>query len=290
MTEPLVYLNGQFVPYDEARVSVEDRAIQFADGVYEVVRYYGGRVFALERHLARLARSAAGIELIAPPAAEIAAAMDELVQRQGLTEATVYLQITRGATARLQGIPEGLTPTVIAIARPAASERPTPPLTAITRSDDRWARCHLKTTMLLPAMLARAAAQRAGAQDAIFVRDGFVTEASAANIFAVRRGELVTPPLSNYLLPGITREVVLDLCRAHDLPAREGLVSQEDLYRADEVFVTSTNYELRPVVTIDGRPVGNGSAGPLFTRLLALFDAATGVGAREEQVVAVPGK
>ena len=277
MAQPLVYLNGQFVPYDDARIGVEDRAVQFGDGIYEVVRYYGGRAFEMDRHMARLQRSAAGIELAIPPVAELVVAMDELVRRQGFDEATVYLQLTRGVAPRLQGIPEGLAPTVIAIARPATSPRPVPEIAAITESDDRWARCHLKTTMLLPAMLARGRAARAGAQDAIFVRDGFVTEATSANVFAVRRGEVVTPPRSNYLLAGVTRAAVLELIEADGIPAREDLLTKQDLYGADEVFLTSTNGELRPVVRIDGRPVGEGRTGPLFTRALALFDAATGV-------------
>lgn len=276
MAEPLVYLNGQFVAYDEARIGVEDRAVQFADGIYEVVRYYGGRAFHMECHLARLARSAAGIDLRPPPAAELVAAMDALVSRQGLDEATVYLQITRGAAARFQGIPEGLTPTVIAIARPASAERPGPAITTVTQGDDRWARCHLKTTMLLPAMLARGRAARAGAQDAIFVRDGFVTEATSANLFAALDGALITPPVSNYLLAGVTREAVIACCRADGLAVREDLLTQQDLYRADEIFLTNTNYELRPVARIDGRPVGDGQGGPLFRRALALFVAATG--------------
>lgn len=278
MANPLVYLNGDFVAYDDARVGVEDRAVQFGDGVYEVIRYYGGRAFAMGRHIARLERSAAGIDLPLPPVSEIAAALDELVRRQGLGDAAVYLQVTRGETPRLQGIPEGLAPTVIAIARPATSQRPAPVLAAVTQSDDRWARCHLKTTMLLPAMLARARATRAGAQDAIFVRDGFVTEATSANVFAVAGGELVTPPRSNYLLAGVTRAVLLELCPAHGIPAREELLTPQDLYGADEVFLTSTNGELRPIVRIDGHDIGAGETGPLFTRALALFDAATRCG------------
>ena len=275
MAHPLVYLNGQVVPYEDALIGVEDRATQFGDGIYEVVRYYGGRAFEMDRHMARLQRSAAGIELAIPPVAELVAAMDELVRRQDFVEAAVYLQITRGVAARLQGLPEGLAPTVIAIARPATSPRPAPEIAAITQSDDRWARCHLKTTMLLPAMLARGRAARVGAEDAIFVRDGFVTEATSANVFAVRRGEVITPPLSNYLLPGVTRIAVLELLEADGIPVREDLLTQQDLYGAEEVFLTSTNGELRPVVRIDGRPVGEGRTGPLFTRALALFDAAT---------------
>jgi D-alanine transaminase len=200
--------------------------------------------------------------------------MDELVRRLGTGDAAVYLQVSRGAAVRFQGLPKGLTPTVIAIARPAKSERPVPELKAVTQSDDRWARCNLKTTMLLPAMLARQRAARMGAGDAIFLRDGFVTEATSSNVFAVVRGVVITPPLSNYLLPGVTRVALLDFYRESGIEAREALLSEEDLRSADEIFLTSTNGELRPVVELDGRKVGSGATGPVFKRSLELFDAA----------------
>jgi D-alanine transaminase len=275
VADPIVYLNGEYVPYDQATIGIEDRSVQFGDGIYEVIRWYGGKPFKLESHLRRLERSAAGIELPIPPTAELYAAMEELIRRNGFADAALYLQITRGTTARVQGIPAGIAPTVIMIARPTRSERPAPPIKAITQSDDRWARCHLKTTMLLPAMLARKRAADQGAQDAIFVRDGYVTEATAANVFAVVGGEVVTPPLSNYLLPGCTREALLEMFAASGIKASERLLSQQDLLAADEVFLTSTNSELRPVVEVDGRKVGTGQVGPIFQRTPQLFDAAT---------------
>lgn len=275
MRGPLVYLNGEYVPYDDAKLGVEDRSVQFGDGVYEVVRYYGGRPFKMDSHMRRLTRSAAGIDLAIPSTSEIAGAMDELVRRQNMPEAAVYLQITRGETARVQGIPKNLKPNVIAIARPATSARPASGIAIVTQSDDRWARCNLKTTMLLPAMLARSRAERLGAQDAIFVRDGFVTEASAANVFIVSKGVVLTPPLSNYLLAGCTREAILELHGANGIESREQLITHADLLDADEVFLSSTNGELRPVTKIDGRPVGTGEVGPVFSRTIALFDAAT---------------
>lgn len=272
MTEPLVYVNGQFVPYHQAMVPVEDRALQFGDGIYEVVRYYHGRAFRLAQHLERLARSAAGIDLPLPPLDELRQVMDTLVARQGLTEATVYLQITRGVAPRLHGLPATERPTVIALARPAPRVRPRPALRVVTVSDDRWARCYLKTTMLLPNALARERAQRRGADDAVFVRDGFVMEATAANVFIVHQGRLWTPPLTNYILPGITRAVVLEIAQDLGLAVREDPLPAERLYEAEEIFLTGTNTELSPVVAVDGQPVGTGQPGPLFARLLAAFD------------------
>lgn len=277
MADPLVYLNGTFVPYDDAKIPVEDRSIQFADGVYEVVRYYNGRPFRMEQHLERMVRSAAGIELPLPPVQDLRRAMNELVEKQGLSEATVYLQVTRGSAPRKHGLIQGLQPTVIAIARPAQSIRPRVPLKAVTTSDDRWARCYLKTTMLLPNALARERAQRLGADDAIFVRDGFIMEATASNVFVVKDGRLLTPPLTNYILAGITRGAILDLAREVGIPASEEPVSAHTIYDADEVFITGTNSELSPLVEIDGRKIGTGAAGPVFARILAAFDAAAGV-------------
>lgn len=239
------------------------------------MRYYGGQPFKMDSHLRRLERSAAGIEIEAPPSAEVRALMDEVVRRNNLSDAAVYLQVTRGEGARYQGIPSGLKPNVIAIARPTRSERPAPGLAAITTSDDRWGRCHLKTTMLLPAMLARQRARRAGAEEAIFIRDGFVTEATAANVFAVIGGTAVTPPLSNYLLPGCTREALLELYVRDGVGYREAPIDAQQLAGADEIFLTSTNGELRPITELDGKPVGTGKVGPIFDRTIALFDTAT---------------
>ncbi len=274
MADTLVYLNGNYVPYADARISVEDRGMQFADGVYEVVRYYGGQPFRMAQHLARLIRSAAGIELDLPPLDSLEEAMSSLVERQGLTEATVYLQVTRGAAPRQHGLIPNLTPTVIAIARSAQTVRPRPSLKAVTTSDDRWARCYLKTTALLPNALARERARRLGADDALFVRDGFLMEATASNVFVAFKDRLVTPPLTNYILAGITREAVLELARQQGIAIVEEPVSAHLIYEADEVFITGTNSELGPVVSVDGRQIGAGVPGPMFERILAIYDAA----------------
>jgi D-alanine transaminase len=204
--------------------------------------------------------------------------MDALVERQGLVEATVYLQVTRGAAPRQHGIIADLTPTVVAIARPARTVRPRPILRAVTASDDRWARCYLKTTALLPNTLARERARRLGADDAIFVRDGFIMEATAANVFVVFKDRLVTPPLTNYILAGITRDAVLELAESNGITTVEEPVSAHLIYEADEVFITGTNSELGPVVAVDGRTIGTGQPGPIFERVLAAYDAAARTG------------
>ena len=195
MSRPLVYLNGEFVKYSEAKIPVEDRSIQFGDSVYEVVRYYGGRPFRIEQHMRRMQRSAEGIEMPLPPVDGLISAANELVRRQELSDCTVYIQVTRGVADRFHGLPDISRQSVIAIARPAEVVRPKQSITCITVSDDRWAKPYMKTAMLLPNATAREHASRRGADDAILVRDGFLTEATASNVFIVVGSKLVTPPL-----------------------------------------------------------------------------------------------
>lgn len=270
-----VLLNGRFVPYREATVAVEDRGFQFSESVYEVIRVYRGRPFEMERHMRRLQASADAIGLALKPGIdELAAAAGELLRRSGLQEAFIYLQATTGAAPRIHLRPEGLEPTVLAMVTPA-----TPPpqrwlaegISAITVPDDRWARCYVKTTMLLPNTLAKRRAAEAGCDDAIFVRDGFVTEATAGNVFALVGGTLATPPKSNYILHGVTREVVLELAAEMGMPAAEGPMPVEKLYEAEEVILTATGFDLLPITTVDGKRIGAGRPGAVFARLLDAY-------------------
>jgi D-alanine transaminase len=277
-SDVLVYLNGDFVPWSEATVSVEERAMQFGDAVYEVIRYYDGKPFRLDRHFARLAKSAEAILLPPPPTAEIEGAINELVARQNLGDASVYVQVTRGAGPRAHNLPADPKPFVIAIARPVPTARPRKPITAITASDDRWSKCYLKTTMLLPNTIARELARRRGAQDAIFVRDGFVMEGTAANFFIVVDGELYTAPLSNYILAGITREVVIELAAQEGIPCHESPIPLWKLDQASETFLSGTLSEVTAITEIDGRRVGDGLPGPVFERIAAAFDRMLGIG------------
>jgi D-alanine transaminase len=273
-SDVLVYLDGEFVPWVDARISVEDRATQFGDAIYEVIRWYRGEPFRLDRHMARLARSAEGIMLPLPLLEKIEEVLRELVRRQGLDNSAVYLQVSRGPIApRSHALPAAPRPFVIAIARPAPLPiRPRPTYRAITVSDDRWARCYLKTTMLLPNTLARERARRRGADDAIFLRDNFVMEGTAANVFVVANGCLLTSPLTNYILPGITREVVLELAAQEGIPHSEVPIPASLLDTCDEVFLSGTLNEVTAIVQVDGRPVGTGAVGPIFNRIAAAFD------------------
>lgn len=274
LSEPIVYLNGQFLPYSQAVVPVEDRAFQFADGIYEVVRCYDGRPFELDRHFQRLRDSAAALNLPLPlDQGDFDRIVAQLLDRQQLRDATVYLQVTRGAAPRQHQIPAGLAPTVVAIARPAQSppeEQVRQGVTVITVPDNRWGLCYIKTVGLLPNVLARQQAHEEGAFDAVFVRDGLVTEASSSNVFCVIDGVVYTHPLAN-ILPGITRAVVLEILTELGIPCREEAVPVQRFRAADEVFLTGTVLEVMGVAAVDGRPVGQGRTGPVTLRVWEAF-------------------
>ncbi len=271
--EEIVYLNGDFVPYSRALIPVEDRGFLFADGVYEVVKFYGGRPFRLRAHLQRLEQSAAAIRLPLPAALdELERAALELVARNGLAgrDAVLYIQITRGPARRSHPFPPAPRPTTFMFARP--EQGPDPALRergvrAITVEDRRWALCHVKTVGLLLNVLAKQQAVEAGCYEGIFVRGGVVTEGTASNAFAVFAGTVHTHPAGPYILSGVTRQAVLEAAVRLGIPVVEEPVSLERLYAADEVFVTGTLTEVMPVVEVDGRVIGTGRPGPV-TRAL----------------------
>ncbi len=274
-----VYLDGRFVPADQACVPVTDRGLLFGDSVYEVIPAYGGRPFRLEQHLARLRRSLAAIRMSDPlDDARWRAIVEELCADADGEDRSVYLQITRGdQPTRAHRIPERVTPRVIAFAAPIATRDPRiaeQGIAAITRPDIRWARCDIKATTLLANVLAQAEALEKGAEDAIFLRDGQATEGTASNLFIVLDGLLITPPNGTCLLPGITRDLVLELARDAGIAHTEAAIAEADLRRAEEIWLTSSTREIAPVVRLDGEPVGEGRPGPHWRRMDALFQAA----------------
>ena len=273
----VVYLNGSFVDYAEAVVPVEDRGFVFADGVYEVIRFYGGKPFAAEEHLARLRRSAEAIKLDGLPSTqELMEAALETVDRNGCVNATLYLQVTRGPAPRKHEFPASEVPvTVFMIAREVPrpdAERVNRGVACITVPDIRWHRCDIKSIALLPNVLAKQQAAEAGAAEAIFVRDGIVTEGGSSNFFMVRGECLFTHPADEHILAGITRDYVLSLARKLQIEVREETFGMSEVENADEVFITSPGIEVLPVTTIDGKPVGNGVPGPVTKRLWQAFD------------------
>lgn len=271
----IAYINGEFVPLERAFVHVEDRGFQFADAVYEVVRTYGGKPFALDEHLRRLFRSLAAIQLEPGLTAEqLRGIIEEGVRRGGFAESLIYLQISRGRAPRHRGFPAQPVPTVVLTVKelvPHPEWRETG-IKVITVPDLRWARCDVKSVALLANCLAYQAARQAGVNDAIFVTEqGVVTEATAANVFIIRRGTLVTPPNSPDLLPGITRDKLLRAAVAAGVPVAESEIHLADLLGAAEVFLSSTTAEVVPVVCVNGQNIGTGRPGPVTARIYAKF-------------------
>jgi D-alanine transaminase len=271
----MVFLNGEFMPADQARISPMDRGFLFADGIYEVIPAYGGTLFRLEDHLARLARSLEAIQLADPMTAkQWTELLEQLVQKNGGGNLAVYLQVTRGAPAkRDHAFPtDDVVPTVFAMCSPVAAPAADSPdtatgIAAITLDDIRWSRCDIKSVSLLPNIMLRQQAAQAGAGEAILLRDGFVTEGSASNVFVVIDGEICTPPRSHEILGGITRDLVIELCREHDLPVREREINETELRKATEIWVTSSTKEVVPVVQLNNQPVGDGKPGELWKTL-----------------------
>lgn len=276
-----VYFNGKYLSKDEVRVSPDDRGFVFGDGVYEVVRSYGGKLFALEAHLVRMRFGVCELAINGVEVDALGEVAAELLRRNdlGSGDATVYLQITRGAAPRTHFFPDPpVPPTVYAQAgRFSPKGDPLKGIAAITVPDIRWARCDIKTVQLLPNTLANQRARAAGVQDALFVRDAVLLEGSHSALFFVFGDEVRTAPKNNYILPSITREILLELCRASGIPARETPVFTHELPRVTESFLAGTTTEVMPLVRIDGVPVGDGKPGAVTRRLQELFRGRTAV-------------
>lgn len=270
----LVYLNGEYVPSGDARVSVDDRGFIFGDGVYEVTRVVDGRLFEEEAHWQRLRKSMDAVSISGKRIDRdlIRSISETLLRENGLLEgeATVYVQVTRGAAPRGHAFPDPMVdPSVYAFTKPfriPTGQRATG-VAAITVADIRWSRCDIKTISLVPNVMAKQRAVEAGAWEALFIRDGALTEGALTNVFGVLDGELRTYPKSNYILAGITRGVVLELARDLGIPTREAPIFAEDLPLLEELFLTGTTTDVQAVVTLDGRPVGDGRVGPIARSL-----------------------
>lgn len=271
-----VYLNGKFLPLAEAKVSVLDRGFIFGDGIYEVIPVYGGRLFRLSHHLQRLDHSLAAIHL-APPLShpQWQALLEELVERNGGGDQSLYLQLTRGVAERDHAFPSEPTPTVFAMSTPIKALEQGQPrgISAITVEDIRWQLCHIKAIALLPNILLRQQALEAGADEAIMLRNGEVTEGTASNVFVVHHGTVSTPPKGQLLLPGITRDLVVELCRRHGIQCEERRIDETALHEADEIWLTSSTREIMPVIKLDQQPLANGQPGPIWERVSTHYRA-----------------
>lgn len=272
----ICYLNGGFIPRNEARISPMDRGFLFGDGVYEVIPVHGGRPFRLDAHLARLQRSLVGIGIANPHShAEWADLVQRLVAAHPWSEQALYVQVTRGAdTVRNHAFPQDLPPTVFMTAdalAPIPAEQLERGVTALSAADFRWLRCDLKTTALLANCLLRQLAVEQGCAETVLFRDGFLTEGSASNIFVVRDGVLLAPPKSHLTLPGITCDVVLELAAKHGQATEVREIREEEVHAADELWLTSSTKEVLPITRLDDKPVGTGRPGPVTRAMIDWF-------------------
>ncbi|HZS12922.1 MAG TPA: D-amino-acid transaminase [Nitrospirales bacterium] len=271
----VAYVNDRFLPLAEATVSIDDRGFLFGDGIYEVIRTYHGTPFQLDAHLARLKRSADALSLTLPRSLEeVARLVDEALGRGGWPESKIYMQITRGVAPRDHVFPAGVRPTFVMTVRELRPLDPalrTRGVAGVTMDDLRWGRCDIKSVNLLANVLARQRANEAGAFEALFVREGAVTEGSVSNVLIVRDGVIATTPEGHAILSGVTRQVVLELARKAGIAVQERRVPLDELRQADEIVLMGTTVEVLPVVTLDSRPVGTGRPGPIAARLHASF-------------------
>ncbi len=271
----IVYLNGDFMPIDEARIPVLDRGFIFGDGVYEVIPVYSGQPFRFAEHLRRLRYSLDKVRIASPHSdAEWMHLTSEIIRRNSGDDQSIYLQITRGVAKRDHAFPKNVTPTVFMMSTPLVTPAPAlveSGVACITARDYRWENCDIKSVSLLGNCLLRQLSVDAGAAETILFRDGKLTEASASNVFVVKDGVLLTPPKDNLVLPGITYDVVLEIARAREFQVEVRPVTEAEVRGADEVWVTSSTKEVLAVTSLDGKPVGDGKPGPLFRRMHALY-------------------
>jgi D-alanine transaminase len=273
---PTVFLNGEFMPAEQARVPVMDRGFLFGDGVYEVIPVYSRCPFRLPEHLRRLQASLNAIRLENPHSEEVwAALIGRIVAEADWDDQSVYLQITRGAdTKRNHAFPKVVVPSVFimteALPTPSAVQR-SEGIAAVSAADNRWLRCDIKATSLLANCLLRQLAVDAGCVETVLFRDGFLTEGAASSIFVVADGVLLVPHKSHLMLPGITYDVVLELAATHGLHSEVRDVSEAEVRGADELWMTSSTKEVLPIVALDGRPVGTGRPGPVYAQMASWY-------------------
>jgi D-alanine transaminase len=275
MAEMTVFLNGKLAPIEQATVSVLDRGFIFGDGVYELVPVYSRVPFRLEEHLTRLERSLGETRIRNPYSrAQWRAHIYQLIDAQPFDDQSVYFQVTRGVAKRDHAFPKNVEPTVFMMCNPLVN----PPAAqvekgaaAVTATDNRWLRCDIKSISLVGNVLLRQLSAEEGAAETILFRDGKLTEASASNVFVVKRGVIQSPSKSNLILPGITYDVVAELARANGLALEFRDIPEADVRAADEIWVTSSSKEVLPIVELDGKRVGDGHPGPVFRRMFQLY-------------------
>lgn len=270
----IAYLNGTFLPLEQAHIPALDRGFIFGDGVYEVIPVYSGRLFRLDAHLRRLDNSLAAIRLSNPMTHEQWTTMlQQLVEKNQQGDQSIYLQVTRGAAKRKHNFPDKVTQTVFAMSEPLIDMPPSTGVSAITLDDIRWQLCHVKSIALLGSVLLRQQAVEQGAAESILLREGYVTEGAASNVFVIKDGVALTPPEGPFILTGITRDLIIESMQAANLSCQEAHITETALRNADEIWLTSSTREILPVIELDGQPVGEGKPGPVWQQAWDLFQA-----------------
>lgn len=266
-----VYLNGEFIPKEKAKISPNDRGFIFADGVYELAKYYNGKPFRYNDHLDRLKRSLSEIEIEYAGINDLKNIFSDLLFKNELqnAQAGIYLQITRGENERIHNFPKNISPTIYAFAfsLPSSKENLENGIKVITHEDIRWQRCDIKSVSLLPNTMLFNKAVKTGAGECVLIRDGMVTEATHSSVLGVKNGVVITRPLSNLILPGITRKVILEICSENKISVDERLFSEKELYELDEIIIAGTGSEITPVIQLNNKVIANKKPGKI-TRLL----------------------
>ncbi len=262
-----VYLNGNFVVRENAVISPDDRGFLFADGVYEVIKCYNGKAFRMDDHLSRLERSLKEIGIIGVDVEKFNPLVNELLLLNNFSNAKagIYIQITRGTHQRVHYFPKNIQPTIYAYAfeLPSSRENLEKGIKTIVREDIRWHRCDIKSVALLPNTMLFNQAVDAGAGETILTRNGKVTEATHSSVLGVKNGKVITHPLSNFILPGITRKVILEICTENHIPVVENAIAENELFELDELMIAGTGTEVMPVVQVEDQLLGNKKPGEI---------------------------
>jgi D-alanine transaminase len=273
--DQIVYLNGEFLPLAEARISVLDRGFIYGDGVYEVIPIYARQPFRMPQHLKRLQYSLDGIRLANPHGEQQwDGLVRDLAMKQPFADQALYLQVTRGVAKRDHAFPPGVPPTIFMMSNPLplpTREQVDNGVAVVTAEDNRWQRCDLKTTSLLGNVLMRQLAVDHNAVETVMFRDGWLTEASASNVLIVKDGTLIAPPKDHLILPGITYDATLEVAREVDVPVEVRKVTRDEAFAADEMWLSSSTREVLAITKVDGAPFGRGKPGPVFRKVWLAF-------------------
>ncbi len=268
----IVYLNGLYLPIEEAKISVLDRGFTFGDGVYEVIPVYQGHIFRLKEHIERLNNSLNEVYIDRPhDLVQWQEILRELIQQNPAKDHSLYIQVTRGVSEREHAIETATKQTVFAMGRPLLKKNRSAGISAIVEEDIRWKYCHIKAITLLPSVILKHKAKQAGATETLLVKDGYVTEGAASNVFIVKGDVVKTPPKDGNLLPGITRDVIVEILLESDIPCEEAPITDKNLRQADEIWITSSTWEIVPVVKLDADPVGAGKPGEVWQKISEIY-------------------